>query len=78
MSAVTITLPESLDAKARALAESEQVSLEQLIVLALAEKMSALLTEEYLGKRAKRASKERFEQAMARVPDVEPDEPDRL
>jgi hypothetical protein len=49
-----------------------------LITLALAEKVSALMTEEYLGKRAKRGDKQKFEKAMAKVADREPEEHDRL
>lgn len=44
--------------------------------------ISALLakirTVDYLQKRAKRASREKFEKAMSKVPDIEPEEYDRL
>ena len=36
------------------------------------------MTEEYLCKRAKRGFRELFLKALAQVPDVEPDENDRL
>jgi hypothetical protein len=36
------------------------------------------MTVEYLEERAKRAKLERFEQLLAKVPDVEPEESDRL
>jgi hypothetical protein len=78
MSTISLRLPESLHESARALAEKENISINQLITLALAEKVSALMTEEYLGERAKRASKEKFQAALAKVPDVEPEENDRL
>ena len=78
MSTISLRLPESLHESARALAQRENISINQLIALALAEKVSALMTEEYLGKRAKRASRQKFEKAMAKVPDVEPEERDRL
>ena len=45
---------------------------DQFITLAVAEKTSAIATEEYLEFRAKRASKEKFLAAMAKVADVEP------
>jgi hypothetical protein len=38
------------------LAEKESVSINQLITLALAEKLSALMTEDYLEERAKRGN----------------------
>lgn len=48
MSTISLRLPESLHNKARQLAEQENGSINQLITLALAEKISALLTQEYL------------------------------
>ncbi len=78
MSTISLRLPESLHESARALAEKENISINQLITLALAEKVSALMTEEYLGERAKRGSKHRFHKAMAKVGDVGPEEHDKL
>ncbi|MEO6727066.1 MAG: toxin-antitoxin system HicB family antitoxin [Blastocatellia bacterium] len=78
MSAISLSLPESLLKQATALAQKENVSINQLITLALAEKLSALMTEEYLEERAKRGSREKFEQAMQKVAKVEPEEYDRL
>jgi len=46
--------------------------------LALAEKVSALMTEDYLAERAKRGSRRKFRRVLAKVPDVEPEERDRL
>ena len=78
MSTISLRLPESLHDSARALAAKESVSINQLITLALAEKVSALMTEEYLGKRAKRGDKQKFEKAMTKVADIEPEEHDKL
>jgi hypothetical protein len=78
MSTISLRLPDSLHHKARELAEKEHISINQLITLALAEKLSALMTEEYLGERARRGDKARFQAAIAKVADVEPDEQDRL
>jgi hypothetical protein len=36
------------------------------------------MTVEYLEERAKRGSREKFEAALARLPDVEPGEEDKL
>jgi len=36
------------------------------------------MTEDYLAERGRRGSRERFEAALRKVPDVEPDETDRL
>ena len=78
MSALSVRLPESLHEAARKAAERENVSINQLIATALAEKLSALMTEEYLAERAQRASKQKFERALSKVADSEPAEEDRL
>jgi hypothetical protein len=60
------------------LAQREGVSMNQIIGTAVAEKLSALMTEDYLEERAARGSRERFEAVLRKVPDVEPEERDRL
>lgn len=77
MSTISLRLPESLHNRVRMIAEREGVSINQLITTALAEKLSALLTEDYLAERAGRGSRERFLEALSQVPDVAPDEADR-
>ncbi len=71
MTAMSIRLPESLHRNARAYAEQEGVSVNQLIATALAEKLAALSAETYLAERAARGSRSRFDAALAQVPDVE-------
>ncbi len=78
MSTISLRLPDSLHKQVRKLAVKESVSINQLITLALAEKVSALMTEDYLQERAKRGSRKKFERAMAKVPKVEPEEYDHL
>jgi len=78
MGALSLRLPESLHQKLGEIAEQEGVSINQLITSAVAEKMSALMTQEYLSARSSRASRRKFEAVLAKVPDVEPDEFDRL
>lgn len=78
MSAMSLRLPRSLHEAAKQLAKREGISVNQLIAMALAEKLSALMTVEYLEARAKRGSREKFLAAMAKVPDVDPEPWDRL
>ena len=78
MSTLSLRLPESLHQFARELAEKENISINQLITLALAEKIAALGAEDYLEARAKRGSKAKFVKAMSKVAKVEPPEYDRL
>lgn len=73
MSTLSLRLPDSLHETARTLARNEHVSVNQLISTAVAEKISALMTETYLAKRAAKGSRKDFEDIMARVPDVPAD-----
>jgi predicted transcriptional regulator len=76
VSTISLRLPESLHKKVRELAKSEDVSINQLITTALAEKMSALMTVDYLEERAARGDRSRFERAMSKVRDTAPDKDD--
>jgi len=78
MSAITINIPESLHEKLKEIAEQDNSTPEQLAVLAIAEKLSCILTVEYLDARARRAKRDRFDFLLSKVPDVEPEERDRL
>lgn len=78
MSSLSVRLPESLHKKIKELAEQEGASMNQFITLAVSEKMSALLTMDYLKERAEKASKEKFKNILDKGPDVEPEEYDKL
>jgi hypothetical protein len=62
----------------KSLAKKEGISINQFISSAVAEKMSALMTESYLKKRALKGNKKSFFEAMSKVPDVQPSEDDKL
>jgi hypothetical protein len=72
MSTLSLRLPRSLHQKVRELADADEVSINQFIATAVAEKTAALLTVEYLEKRGRRASRAAFDRVLARVPDVPP------
>lgn len=78
MSNLSLRLPESLHKQVKAFAKQEGVSINQFVTTALAEKLSALMTQDYLRARAERGDREAFERALAKVPDVPPEERDRL
>jgi predicted transcriptional regulator len=78
MSTMSIQLPESLHKQVQELAEQEGISLDYFVALAVAEKMASLRTVGYLRERGARGSREKFEAILAKVPDVEPEEDDRL
>ncbi len=78
MSVITIDVPESLFDKLKEVVAKDRSTPEHFALLALAEKLSSVITVEYLEERAKRAKVERFEQLLSKVPDVKPEETDRL
>ena len=72
---LNVTLPDSLYKKAMEVAEREQISVERVVYSALAEQLNAL---ERLEERAARSDEDRFRAALAKIPNVEPPEYDRL
>jgi len=78
MSTLSLRLPDSLHNEVKALAKNEGISINQFISSAVAEKMSAIMTEQYLLKRGQKDNKKAFLDAMAKVPNDEPTEKDRL
>jgi hypothetical protein len=78
MSALSLRLPESIHRHIRDIAKKEGVSINQFISSAVSEKISALMTEDYLKQRAKRAKKEDFGKILAKVPSRKPIKGDEL
>jgi hypothetical protein len=78
MSTLSLRLPESLHRKIRELAERDDISINQFIAMAVAEKTAALLTVDYLTERGRRGSTALFDRVLARVPDVPPMPGDEL
>lgn len=76
--AMSVRLPKYLHREIKKLAEQEGISMNQFIATAAAEKMSSLKTVDYLKERAERGGREKFERVLAGVPDVEPEEHDKL
>ena len=78
MTTLEVPVPEELRAELQAWAAKENVSVEQLAAVALAEKVSALSKLAYLRERAARGSREKFLAVLAKVPNVPPVLPDTL
>ena len=72
MSALSLRLPESIHRHIKEVAKKEGVSINQFISSAVSEKISALVTEDYLNTRAKRAKKKNFKKILAKVPGRKP------
>jgi len=78
MSALSLRLPESIHRHIREIAKKEGVSINQFISSAVSEKISALITEDYLKSRAKRAKREDFRKMLDKVPKRKPVPGDEL
>ena len=72
MSALSLRLPDSVHRHIRAIAQKEGVSINQFISSAVSEKISAIMTEEYLEQRARRAERKEFSGVLDQVPDRPP------
>lgn len=72
MSALSLRLPDSIHRHIKEIAEKEGVSINQFISTAVAEKISALQTEDYLTGRAKRSQKSDLKRILDKVPDRPP------
>ena len=72
MSALNLRLPDSIHRHIKEIAKREGVSINQFISTAVSEKVSAILTEEYLLGRARRAKKEALRSILDKVPDRAP------
>ena len=78
MNTMSLTLPQSLQEQVEALAQQEGISVTEFITLAVAEKLATLATADYLTERAKRGSRDKLLAVLAKAPDVEPEEYDKL
>ena len=73
MSNVSLRLPNSIHKRVKELAKSDGVSINQFISVALTEKVSVMNAVDYLEKRAKRGSREKFENVLKKVSSISPE-----
>jgi hypothetical protein len=78
MSNLNVQIPEFLYKQIEALAAKENMSLEQLVAIALSAQVSAWMTKDYIEEKAKRGSWDKFQQVLAKIPDIEPEDYDKL
>ncbi len=78
MSTLSLRLPDSLHKKIKEFSKKEGISINQFIASAATEKVSAFATLNYLEMRSKRANKKKYKSAISKIPNVEPEEYDRL
>ena len=78
MTNLNAQIPDSLYKKVEALAARENISVEQLVAIALSAQVSAWINKDYLEQRAERGSWQKFQQVLTKVPDVELEDYDQL
>lgn len=78
MKMLSLRLPKSMYGDLKEMAKAEGISMNQFVAIAVAEKIAALNTVDYLERRAKRGSRERLLEVLGKTPDVEPEEYDKL
>ena len=71
----SITVPEDLYNRAAALAARDHLSIEEFVSAVLAHRLAS---REFIESRAKLFNREEFERALDQIPDVEPEDSDRL
>ena len=67
MSNVSLRLPNFLHKEVKEISKEEGISINQFISTALAEKMSALRTQEYLESCASRDCRDKFDHALSKI-----------
>lgn len=70
MTALTIRLPNSVHQKIKELAKRDDVSVNQFIASAAAEKMASFMTLDYLKAEAAKGQRSDFERYLRSVPDA--------
>lgn len=78
MSTISLRIPESLHKGVKSVVEKEHVSINQFLCSALAEKIAAFMTEEYLEKRAVSGDRTKFRKALSKISKAPPEEYDRI
>ena len=72
MAALTVRLPNSVHNKVRELAERDEISVNQFIASAVAEKMASVITLDYLKAEAAKGRRKDFKAFLAKVPGATP------
>lgn len=78
MSTLQVSIPDEVREKVTEAASRTHVTIDEFTTMALVDKLTLVLKDPYLEGRAKRGSWRKFREALAQVPDVPPDEEDRL
>ena len=78
MRALTVNLPDNLHEKALEVAAAKNLSIDELVSIALSQSLSRLIPNQHLEERAARATGKGLDEFLAQVPATEPPDWDRL
>ncbi|CAN2040797.1 Toxin-antitoxin system HicB family antitoxin [Candidatus Magnetomoraceae bacterium gMMP-15] len=73
-----INLPDKLYQKAYEISKVQKIPLDEIIALSLAQKLFRIIADPYLEERAKQATGKGFSIILSQVPDVPPEDYDKL
>ena len=75
---IALRLPNSLGSELKSFAKKEEISMNQFIATAVAEKMSAVKTYDYLQERSQKGSLKHLKNILNKVPDRKPEPADEI
>jgi hypothetical protein len=75
---VIADIPDVLYQQLESFAQREQIPIDGLVAIALSSQLAVWSTRDHLAEKSRRVSWNAFEKVLAKVPNEEPDERDRL
>lgn len=78
MTQLNVDVPNAIYQGIRDLSQRENISLDHLVAQALGEKLSAMVSEDYLKRRAEKGDREKFLAVLDKAPNVQPGNDDRV
>jgi len=78
MTEILINIPEKLHQKVCEVSKMNNIPIDEIIAASLANKLHRIIPNPYLEERAKRATGEGFSIVLSQVPDIPPEEYDKL
>ena len=78
MTTISTKIPDTLFRQAKTIADREEMTLDQFIAVALASQISSWETVKSFTERAKKGDWEKAREILAKSPDIEPEDYDKL
>ena len=72
MGSLSLRIPDSYHTAVKEIATQDNISINQFIVSAIAEKIASFETQKYLEQRAEKGSVEKFKYVFSKVPVIDP------